>query len=292
MQELNFSFLLTVFKKNWWKIVAFTLVVMLATALVTQFFIPKKYSSSVKFYVVNVDSDQDYASATNLAAAEYLANDYIEIINGDTLLSTVADRLVSEGYINTTPNMLRQMIKSSVKPSTSVFTVSVSHTNKEFAYRTAQLLEEIAPPIITDIAKPADTTGKRAAANVRTLLRSLVDSKELSLTWIDPETGKEAVNTIPSEMMILEHLEYHGEATERLSCIAVLKSPVKATSHDSPSLLLNTVVSGVIAAVLSYSFFLIISSINSTVVTEDDVRSMIKKPMMSAIPHWETTQKK
>ena len=57
---------------------------MLGAALFTQFFIPKKYSSSVKFYVVNINSDQDYASATNLAAAEYLVNDYIEIINGDT----------------------------------------------------------------------------------------------------------------------------------------------------------------------------------------------------------------
>ena len=292
MKELNFSFLLTVFKKHWWKIVAVTLIVMLFAALITQFFIPKKYSSSIKFYVVNVNSDQDYASATNLAAAEYLVNDYIEIINGDALLNAVKDRLVAEGYTKTTVNSLRAMLKSSTKSGASVFTISVTHTDKDYAFRVAQVLEELAPTIVTEIAKPADTTGKRAASNVRTLLNSMMSSNELTkIEWIDPETGKTR-DTVPPESMILEHLEYHGEATSRLACIAVLKEPVKATTHDSPNALLNTVLSGIAAAILTYSFFLIISSIASTVITEDDARNMLKKPLMAAIPHWETNDKK
>ena len=292
MKELNFSFLLTVFKKHWWKIVAVTLIVMMAAALITQFFIPKKYSSSIKFYVVNVNSDQDYASATNLAAAEYLVNDYIEIINGDTLLTAVSKQLIAEGYTKATPNQLRSMLKSSAKASTSVFTISVTHTDKDYAYRVAQVLQELAPPIVTEIAKPADTTGKRAASNVRTLLNSMINSKELTkIEWIDPETGKTR-DTVPPESMILEHLEYHGEATSRLACIAVLKAPVKATTHDSPNVMVNTLLSGIAAAILTYSFFLVLSSIASTVVTEDDVRNMVKKPLMAAIPHWETTSKK
>lgn len=293
MKELNFSFLLTVFKKHWWKIVAFTLVVMLGAALFTQFFIPKKYSSSVKFYVVNVNADQDYASANNLAAAEYLVNDYIEIINGDTLLTAVAEKLTEEGY-SVNANALRSMIKSSVKAETSVFTITISHTDKALSYRVAQLLEEMAPPVVTKIAKPTDTTAKRATSNVRTVLNSMMSNgskEQLKLTWIDPETGKTRTD-VPTEAVIWDHLEEKGEFIEQQSCIAVLKTPVEATSHDSPNLIVNTMLAGVVAAVLSYAFFFVISSIASTIVTEDDIKNMIKKPVMAAIPHWEITEKK
>lgn len=279
MKELNFSFLLTVFKKHWWKIVAFTLLVMILAAAVTQFLIPKKYSSSVKFYVVNVNSDLDYTSATYLAAAEYLVNDYIEIIQGDTLLGEIADVLNAEGY-KVTPNTIRGMIKSSSKAETSVFTVSVSHTDKKLAYRTAQLLEELAPPIVTEIAKPSETTGKRAASNVRTLLTSMQKMENFQ------------ISRVPSEVEILALLEANGEVVDRLECIAVLKSPVEAKTHDSPNLVVNTLIAGVGAAIISYAFFLIMMSLASTIVTEDDLKNMIKKPIMSAIPHWETTVKK
>jgi len=281
MKELNFSFLLTVFKKHWWKIVAVTLLVMILAACVTQFLIPKKYSSSVKFYVVNVNTDLDYTSATYLAAAEYLVNDYIEIIQGDTLLTKISDTLNSEGY-NVSPNTLRGMIKSSSKAETSVFTVTVSHTDKKLAYRVAQLLEEIAPPIVTEFAKPGDTVGKRAASNVRTVLESMVKDKEISLTE----------EQIPTQAAIEKHLIDKNETLDRLECIAVLKSPVEAKTHDSPSLVVNTLVSGVVAALVTYAFFLVISSLASTIVTEDDIKNMIGKPVMSAIPHWETTAKK
>ena len=171
MKELNFSFLLTVFKKHWWKIVAITLLVMILAACVTQFLIPKKYSSSVKFYVVNVNTDLDYTNATYLAASEYLVNDYIEIIHGDTLMTDVADVLKSEGY-KVSADSVRSMIKSDSKAETSVFTITVTHTDKKLAYRTAQLLEELAPPIVTEIAKPGDTVAKRAASNAISIIKA------------------------------------------------------------------------------------------------------------------------
>ena len=325
MKELNFSFLLTVFKKHWWKIVAITLLVMILAACVTQFFIPKKYSSSVKFYVVNINTDLDYTNATYVAASEYLVNDYIEIIHGDTLMTNVANVLKSEGY-KISADSLRSMIKCDSKAETSVFTVSVSHTDKKLAYRTAQLLEKLAPPIVTEIAKPGDTAGKRAAANVDTVLKKLKANGDLTIDTLPNEQyieniiekyGKsgatateEAVanvttvleqmkkdggltlQNLPSQDEIEHLLENNGEPIDRLECISVVKSPVEASSHDSPNLIVNTLLAGVIAAVLAYGFFLILSSIASTLVTEEDIKNMIQKPVMSAIPHWETTAKK
>ena len=281
MKELNFSFLLTVFKKHWWKIVAFTLLVMIAAACVTQFLIPKKYSSSVKFYVVNVNTDLDYTSATYLAASEYLVNDYIEIIQGDTLLTEISKVLNAEGYKKVTPNTLRSMIKSSTQSETSVFTITVSHTDKKLAYRTAQLLEELAPSIVTDIVKPVDTTGAIIASKT-----------QLVLSKMNQDGAFPTGTDLPKLEEIQRFLELNGESMTRLECIAVVKSPTEAKTHDSPNLIVNTIIAGAVAAVISYGFFLILSSIASTIVTEDDIKSMIKKPVMSAIPHWETTAKK
>jgi hypothetical protein len=59
-------------------------------------------------------------------------------------------------------------------------------------------------------------------------------------------------------------MELNGESMTRLECISVVKCPVMAKTHDSPNLIVNTLLAGVIAAVLSYGFFLILSSIAST----------------------------
>ncbi len=278
MKELNLSFLLNVFKKHWWKIVAITLLVMLGATLITQFFVPKKYSSSVKFYVVNVNTDLDYTSASYLSAAEYLVNDYIEIIKSDALPQKISEKLKEEGYA-VSASSVRGMISSSAKVGTSVFTVTVSHTDKKLAYRVAQLLEEIGPEEVTKIAKPSDTAGLRAAKNAQVVLQKLKEDGAFD-------------DEIPPLDKIEEFVRLNGEQIERLDCIAVIKSPVEATSHDSPNVILNTLLSGIVAAILSFSLFLVISSIASTVVSEDDAKVMLKKPVMSAIPHWETTPKK
>ena len=275
MKELNFAFFLSIFKKHWWKIVTFTLVVMIIAAAITHFLIPKKYSSSVNFYVVNVNTDLDYTQAAYLSAAEYLINDYVEIIKGDTLLGHVSDLLAEDGYEDITPDKLRKMITNTSKSDTSVFTISVTHTDKKLAYRTAQILAEIAPSEVTDIAKPADATGKRAAANVLTVLKSMQKSGDFDL------------EAIPSELEILQHLNDQGMATERLDCIAVLKSPVEAKTHDSPNVVTNTILCGMIAAVIAYAFFLLFSILAATIVTEEDVKTMLKYPVLGAIPHWE-----
>ena len=280
MKELNFSFLLTVFKKHWWKIIAITLLVMILAACATQFLIPKKYSSSVKFYVVNVNTDLDYTNATYVAASEYLVKDYIEIIHGDTLMTDVADVLKSEGY-KVSADSVRSMIKSDSKAETSVFTVTVSHTDKKLAYRTAQLLEELAPAVVTEIAKPVDTTGAIIASKTQIVLNKMKQDGAF------PEDTH-----LPTLDQIQKFMELNGESMTRLECISVVKSPVMAKTHDSPNLIVNTLLAGVIAAVLSYGLFLILSSIASTLVTEEDIKNMIKKPVMSAIPHWETTVKK
>ena len=93
MTEISLDFLLKVFKKTWWRIMIFTLVIMIAAACFTHFLIPKKYSSEVEFYIVNVNTDSDYTSTSLLGAASYLVNDYVTIIKSDYMLDQVVAKL-------------------------------------------------------------------------------------------------------------------------------------------------------------------------------------------------------
>ncbi|MBO5938318.1 MAG: polysaccharide biosynthesis tyrosine autokinase [Clostridia bacterium] len=280
MKEINFSFLLYVLKKHWWKVVSITLVAMIGAALFTHFLIPKKYSSSVKFYVLNINTDHDYTSANNLAASEYLVSDYIEIINSNTLLSKISEKLTEEGYQNVTVNSIGKMFNSSATQQNSIFTITVSHTDKKLAYRTAQLLEEFAPSVVTEIAKPTDTTGFVIASKTQAVINQME---------IDGAFPKGT--DLPTLEQIQHFLELSGESMSRLECIAVLTPPVEATTHDSPNLTVNTLLAGLFAAVFSYSFFLIISYVISTLVTENDVKSVTKMPLMAAVPHWNIPDK-
>ena len=69
MKEISLDILVKIFKKNFLRILIITLIVMLLVATVTHFFIPKTYSSSVKFYVVNTPSASDYTSSSVVSAA-------------------------------------------------------------------------------------------------------------------------------------------------------------------------------------------------------------------------------
>ncbi len=275
MKEINFPFLLYVLKKHWWKILSITLVAIIGVALFTHFCIPKKYSSSVKFYVLNINTDNDYASANNLAASEYLVSDYIEIINSNTLLSKISEQLTEEGYKNVSVKSISKMLKSSATQHNSIFTITVSHTDKKLAYRTAQLLEEFAPSVVTEIAKPTDTTGFVISTKTQAVINQMKKDGAFP-----PGTD------LPTLEEIQHFLELSGESMSRLECIAVLTPPVEAKTHDSPNMSFNILLTALSAAILSYLFFLLLSSVISTLVSENDVKSVTQMPLMATVPHW------
>lgn len=244
MNEISLSFLWTVLKKVWVVILAITLVVMIATAAFTHYFIPKKYSSSLKCYVVNVNTDYAYTTTSLLDASKYLINDYVAIIQSDRLLLPICEQLNQMGYMDITPAMIRkeQMISGGMDAvNTGVFTLTVSHTNKDLAYDLAAIIAEQAPALVTSIARPEFNT-----------------------------------NT--------------DEENTSLNCFEVLTTPVKATTHDSPSLITNVLIMGVVAAAVTYLAYLIYYLFNTRVATEEDVKNAFDLPVIGRIPRWEKTE--
>ncbi len=163
MNEISFGFLIAIFKKNWWKILTVTLVFMILVASFTHFFIAKKYSSSMKFYVLNANETVDYTSVSILGASSYLINDYFEIINSDPLLDQVRSELEKkEIYIENNDDIRKMLKYSTASSETSVFTLSVSHTDKALAYKIATVIADVAPEILTKIARDTSLEGDQS----------------------------------------------------------------------------------------------------------------------------------
>lgn len=276
MTEISLDFLWKVFKKTWWRIAIITILVMVVAACFTHFLIPKKYSSKTEFYIVNVNPDSDYTSASLLSAASYLVNDYVTIIKSDYMLDQVVEKLKEQGVTeyggseikNAT---LRGMISSDSSAETSAFSLKVLSQDAEFSYKVASVIAEIAPEVVTKMAKPEDNTIEKLAETQLTILR-----------YLEPELASKY-----SKSDVEAALAVTGLASSQLNCVEVLTPPVLAESHDSPSMAKNMLLSGILAAVGSYAIFFLIALLNMTVTSEDDVKKQIECPLIGTIPRWE-----
>ena len=274
MNDLTLSFIFNVFKKNWLKILSLTFAAIIAAGAITHFLIPKKYTSSVKFYVYNINTNVDYTSTGLLEASSYLINDYIEIILSDPFMALVCEKLNEAGVDGIEPSHIRSMISHKTESDqTAVFTLSVTHTNKSLAYAITKIITDIAPTEVTKVAKPINT--------IATNIYALVD--HLSL--------RDAAGKTPSKDEIENFLIDKGLLADgQVPCLRVLTYPQEAQVPTSPNITKNVFIAGVLALIISYVAFLMLALLKNTVDTEDDVKNLIGKPLLGAI--CSTTTKK
>ena len=248
--EISLEYLWKLFKAVWWKILIFAVIIAIAAAAVTMV-IPKKYSSSTSFYIINSSITTEYTTSSLLSASEYLTNDYIEIILGDKMISSVLEMLKTREYdeIDTKalkPNDIRRMISSSTSSKSSIFSISVTCKNDDMAHDICNFIEENAPAIIKNIARPATD----------------------------------------SNIYIKDGNDYVLYDNNKLECVDVVREATKAT-QVSPNLTLNTIVGAVLAAILAYAYFLVRKLFDTTIRTANDITALVDKPILADIPNWE-----
>ena len=254
VKEINLVFLFKILKSAWWKILIFTVVIAIAVAAVTEFVIPKKYSSTTEFYVLNTSTTSEYTTTALLSAAEYLANDYIEIILGDDMVQAVINDLTAKGY-ECTPAAIRSMISSNTSADSSTFEITTTHTDKDIAFYVADSIKKNAPEVIKDVTRPSYTSS---------LYR---------------KTTQE-VDGQPVE-------KYIQISEEDLECIKVIRSPELSKTHVSPSVTKNTLIAAVLAAILAYVFFLVRKLLDTTIRTEDNAKELVNETIIGDIPTWD-----
>ena len=190
--EISLVFLFKILKSSWWKILIITLVVMLLVAAVTEFAIDKQYSSSTEFYIINSSVTSEYTTSALLSAVEYLANDYIEIILGDRMIDQIIQDLTAKGYTGCTPSNVRAMISPKTSAESSIFQITVTHTDKNVAYYVSESIKENAPKIIREISRPSYVSNMYRKETVKNENGETVD-KYVLITEADLEWEREQV---------------------------------------------------------------------------------------------------
>ena len=269
--EISLGFFWKCLKKCWILMIVLAIVAGIVAGIITSF-IPKKYSSSVDFYVINTNTSYDYTTTALLSASAYLINDYIEIIKSEAVLTDVANDINADRAENNkiTVKQLKSMVSASSN-ETSVFTIRVTHTDKELAYEVAKSIEEIAPSKVTDIAKPDRITNQSIYEGILKVIQQYDETMTM-------EKLKTSLNI--------------NGLSSTLDCFTTLNEPVKATSPDSPNVTKYALFAAAAMTAFIYVIFVIKGLVELNVSSEDDVKKLVKRPLVGVIPHWENSTKK
>lgn len=254
-KEINLALLFKVLKNAWWKILIFTAVVAIIVAAVSEFVIPKKYSSSSEFYVLNTSTTSEYTTTALISAAEYLANDYIEIIHSDKMIATILADIADKGYTTVSPKAIRSMISSSTSAESSTFSITVTSTDKDLAFYICDSIKENSPKIIKDITRPSYT------------------SNYYKMVTKTDDNGEKIV-------------DYEKISEDDLECVKVIRSPEVAKSHVAPNVSLYTLVFAFLAACVAYAFFLVREMTDTVIRNEENAKDLINETVIGDIPNW------
>lgn len=149
--EIDLKRMLVVLWSNLW-------IILLVTALVAGmafgyawFFITPTYSASTQMYVNNNYPDSPGYSASQLTAAQELADTYIVIMRSRPVLDAVAEKT----QLNYSYGQLRGMISAGTVNNTEIFEVTVTCTNYQHAAIIANAIADVLPekvPAVVDTA--------------------------------------------------------------------------------------------------------------------------------------------
>ena len=284
-------------------------VVALLAGFIVSVAVDKTYSSSIDFMVRNGDSQADYTTTTYLDASEQLINNYVDYIRSDKVLEPVVEKLVSDQeakalqhYLDAgktqaeavelskahaekvaksiTPNVLRSMISAGAKQKSSVFTIKISGKDPAMNYAIAQAIEELAPRIVTEIEKDAVRTAEQYAPNVTKVIEGLNDTGLYGNLDVDKFTVEKFLK---DNTNLMDYTQL---------CFVSINSPVLDQTPDAPNVARYAILSGAVAAILVYAIFFIRGLLHMEVSSEDDVKRLVKYPIIATIPRWEAPSKK
>ncbi len=281
--EITLNDIFGCFKRHWWQILIFALATAILMGVFTHFFIPKKYSSSIDFYIINTNETADYAQTSLISANIYLANDYIDIINGDEIMNAACKKLEEKGYLGFTPNIINKKLSSSTSQNSSIFTITVTDTDPKRAYEIANVLTEIVPDKLTEITKFDERT-----ASIKTSEGLLEIANNIEIKY--PELAEE-MKKASAELKESNNTSTFTSPLDTKPAVAVIYNPVEPTTHNSPSIVSNCFIAAVIGAIVSFAFFVIRSLTNTLIRNEDDIKKSFKYPLIGTIPSWDFNEK-
>lgn len=149
-EEISLKELWFVIQKRWKWILLCTVLGGLLFYLVTEFFIPKRYTSSLELYVNNSEnaSSSGNVDVNDITASQKLANTYIVVLKNPSVLKQVASKLGS-----LTADELSDVLSFNSVEETEVLRISAETKDPQLSADICNAVAEVAPSVLQRVVK-------------------------------------------------------------------------------------------------------------------------------------------
>ena len=174
-EEISFKRLTEILMQSISMIVAVTIIAGIIAFVYSETMVVPEYESTVSLYVNNESGiNTDKILGTDITAAQMLVDTYIIIIKSNTVLNEVCEKLEEQGIEGYDAESLAKKIDASATNETEIFGVTVRDTNPKHTYMIANIIADVAPPIIKDFVEASSVKvidyakeGKRVSPNIQ-----------------------------------------------------------------------------------------------------------------------------
>ena len=174
-EEISFKRLTEILMQSISMIVAVTIIVGIIAFVYSETMVVPEYESTVSLYVNNESGkNTDKILGTDITASQMLVDTYIIIIKSNTVLNEVCKKLEEQGIEGYDAESLAKKIDASATNETEIFGVTVRDTNPKHTYMIANIIADVAPPIIKDFVEASSVKvidyakeGKRVSPNIQ-----------------------------------------------------------------------------------------------------------------------------
>ena len=290
-KSISLVFLWKCLKKCWIFMITAAIVAAVAVGAYVVVLVPRSYAASIDFYVINTNTSYDYTTSSLLSASEYLIKDYVKLIKSDAILEPVAEELNKDRGADEqiTAKDLRSMISATADEGTSVFTITVTSTDEAFAEKVATEIMKQAPDRVTEIAKPVRLTNEYL---VNMVWETMIATEWAHGKQADPMFTKEEATAIVSSKISKEDIQSYlkNEGMDgSLNCFKEVNTPeIEQVSRGTTS---KMFIGAIFAAVIVYLCVVISGLFKAKLVSEEDIRQFVDRPVIGSIPHWENSHK-
>ncbi len=174
-EEISFKRLTEILMQSISMIVAVTIIAGIIAFVYSETMVVPEYESTVSLYVNNESGkNTDKILGTDITASQMLVDTYIIIIKSNTVLNEVCAKLEEQGIEGYDAESLAKKIDASATNETEIFGVTVRDTNPKHTYMIANIIADVAPPIIKDFVEASSVKvidyakeGKRVSPNIQ-----------------------------------------------------------------------------------------------------------------------------
>ena len=136
-------------RKRWKWISSCTLAGFLVLFIVSTFFLPKKYTSTVDLYVNSKDTVNGSTDINTINASQKLVNAYIAVLQNENILEQVAEQLSESVEVD----QLRGMLSMKSVNNTEVLQISAETKDPEFSAEICNTIASVAPTELQRVVK-------------------------------------------------------------------------------------------------------------------------------------------